>query len=428
MRVRFVALCGVAVLAATAIGPPRAAANGKDTKEEAAVVKAAGAAVRTIVRGTARQIRAAAAGTTGRIAELDRAAKTGKGVETLSGVPSTPEIKVSPEQRAGLLDACVQNMVRFDDECLEYCRDAYEAFAASPACQSLAETQSTNRLAGTGGPLDQFTTGLADAWVKGSDTVDRAVQKFQGTLTNGGTAFTYVAGPSPAFTTPTFVTPPDRVFDTPLILGTFGDSDGGLRALVAYPGDTPIGDFRAANTSVVAASTAGTLGFETFQQVPGGEEGDRGVHLYTERLNSSFIGEGRVFLLDRSTDALRPMTPVRIVDPGPCAPAGGNDDITSSTPDLDLGIAQTGQSPSRSFVLTNNSSSPIEVTFSIVATGNNANKFTIFNSSMRTILNGSTAGVGVGADSTTAGTFDAILRVTWPGGTLDVPLTVRFTN
>ncbi len=428
MRIRFAALCGVAVLASIAIGPPRAVANGNDSKETAAAVKAASAAVKTIVKGAAKLIGAAVVGTTGRIAALDKAAKTGNNVETLSGVQSTPDIKVSPEQRAGLLDACIRNMVRFDDESLGYCRDAYVDFAASPACQSLAETESTNRLAGSGGPLDQFTAGLADAWVKGSGTVNRVVQKFQVTLTNGGTAFTYIGGPAPAFTTPTFVTAPNRVIDTPLILGTFGDSDGGLRALVAYPGQTPIGDFRGANTSVVAASTAGTLGFTNFLQFPGGEEGERGVFLYTENVNSSFGGEGRVFLLDRFTDALRPTTPVRIVDPGPCVPAGGNTDVTSSTPLLDLGVTQTGMSASNSLVLTNNSSSSIDVTLSIVATGSNSGKFVLFNSNMRTIFNGSTTGVGIGASSTTAGTFTAKLRVTWPGGTLDVPLTVRINN
>ncbi len=428
MRIRFAMMFASAALAASFAGPQIAAAGEPDTKEETATVKAAGAAVRTIVGGASKLIRASASAATVRIAALDRAVKTGKDVADLSGVASTPGVKVSAEQRAGLLDACVESVALFDDECLAHCSDAYAAFAESSACRSLGETDSLQRLGGSGGPVDQFTAGLAAGWDKGQATVERALARFQVTLTKAGTSFTRIGGPAPAFTTPTFVSPPGRVIDVPVVLGTFGDSDGALRALVAYSGETPIGDFRESNTAVVAASSAGTLGFSGIFFAPGGEEGERSVHIYTEDINSSFSGGGRVFMIDKVTSVIRPATPVNIVDPGPCVPAGGDGDVTSSTELLDLGTAMTGQSASSSFVLTNNTAAPLDVTLSIVATGNNVNKFIFFNSSMRTIQNGSTIGVGIGASSSTPGTFTAKLRVTWANGTLDVPLKVTITN
>lgn len=313
MRKRFTSWCafGVALVVAFALAPlhvPPAAANDPpDPKIE----KNADKAARNAARAAVSAIGSAASAASRQISAIDKAARTGKNVATLSGVASTPGVKVSREQLHGLLDNAVLQVVNFHDTAIAACGGAFGTFAADPALQTLADSTSQERLPGGGGAVDIFTGALGAAWSKGNATVDRPLRKLQGTLAPFGVLSTYTFFPPPPFAAPTTGSPPPAVLGAPGVLATFGNSFGGLSAIVALPGETPVGRIGTDNTKVMLRNTSGAAPFpevSTYNHL-----------LYVRNLDGSVLSDvGTVFLRDTVSDGTVPCTHVLLVNPGAC--------------------------------------------------------------------------------------------------------------
>lgn len=411
---------GSFVIAAAALltfGAPPASAN-SDSAADAATVKKAGAAVRLILKGFNARMTAVRVTATQSIGALIKAEKTGVDIEILSGVPSTPGETVSAEQRKGLVEAAFVVIVRFYDEALDACHEAYVEYAASPEFDELQGTTSIQRLPGSGGPPDLLTAGMTVVWDKNVAALMKQVVKFRVGLTADGFTFTLTLGPAPTFADPDATAAPAGALRAPVPLATGGDSGAVRRTIVGYSPSTGATE---SNTGVLYNDFDGTVPANGGVRL-------RNVGYYKfDQDAPPYPAVGTVYLTDTvaSGTGLRPALPVRLTSPGPCVPASTGADLTASLKAVHLGTVPKGmEGDGKSLVLTNHTGNDIAVVITVQASGTSVGKIYAFPLNFTVPANGEFT-IFVDGSSPTPGDFNAVLQI---GPDLRVAVDIHVTN
>jgi hypothetical protein len=235
MRHIVLALAVIVLAGALALEGPHVQAA--KSSEFAQIEKRAGKSAKKIAKAYAKRIRSDASAAAKRIKALAKAAKSGKNIEELSGVPSTGKTEVTTDQLKGLLDAYVDVRVDFGGDLLSNVEFAFADLISDPNIVALANTTSELRLPGSGGPGDQFAVLVQDAALKGSATVDKASSSFDGAVTGRGFSITRIDCPPPKFAAPFVGATSTQAIAGSHLLGAVGSPCGTIDVLVGSDAD-----------------------------------------------------------------------------------------------------------------------------------------------------------------------------------------------
>lgn len=302
MTRRLAALSAAALAAALAfVAPAAAAPDGPDPTKDPRIEKPADKAAAAITRGLTKRIRQHGSFTSAEIGRFAQAAKSGRDIEELSGVPSTPGVKVSEAQLRGLFLKMIDLIARFHDAVIEDIQTAYAEAAANPALQTVGDSAVLRGRPGTGGPADSIAAGAMNAWTAAISAVTNAVRKAQESFRGAGFLCTFSAAVAPTINPAPVGTPGDGVLSVPAILAAGSDCTGTAVALVAPADGTRFGALDASNVETRVRTESGTAPFPAFTAYNNlivCTMTDASV--YTGDSYREFRGEETVYIVDRS--------------------------------------------------------------------------------------------------------------------------------
>lgn len=203
---------------------PAHAQAAPDAKVNAKLAKKASKATRGIVRDAKKRIKTQAKVTSGRLKDLAKTVRTGKGIEEVSGIASTPGLKVSRDQADALFVQFVEIIDAQNGVTIEIIGDAYEQAAEDPSLLDLIESPGTKVAADA--LLFDMKFALQDACEGGSKVVRKGVDKLVDEYFGLGYPFTFVDLRTPDLAVPTVGGEPAKPLQVPQILATSGTAAG----------------------------------------------------------------------------------------------------------------------------------------------------------------------------------------------------------